>query len=266
MKSTTDQTRSFERQGFLELEEVLSEETCKDLRHYVLQDLEECLSDDNDDYALEHPRLSNIRERIHRWDLKLKLSPLVCQAMCEILTNDDFFNLLAGMCHCSKEDIVLAELGGLISENGAPHQEWHADTAHTGKDDPDCICCFITLQETPRALGPTELIPSTHTMEFHHSAIQNFPPKGVMPTCVEPITTQSGYFLVGDALLMDCRLYHRGSANTSDEEDSQRVVFYFTFRSRHTEEPGGFLFTILEDLKGKSLIDFVGENSEPCRN
>ena len=249
---------------------MIGENTCQILREFILQELCTVLAADEDEHER---RFSNIRERNHRWDLKLKDTPIVHQAMREVLSGNNFLRyILAPLCGCSEDDIddvILAELGALISEPGAKHQQWHADTAHTGPMQPDCICCFITLQETPLSMGPTQLIPYTHLADFHSSAMANFPPKGLMPASVEPKSMLSGYTSAGQALLMDCRLYHRGSANThicddDDEENSaacgKRVVFYFTVRSRRAVRPGGFLFTILKELNEMPLVDFLSDS------
>jgi len=258
-----DLVETFGEKGFLKLAELVSPKTCIQLRDLILQNLESTLQPSGEKCER---RLSNIRERNHRWDLKLEASSLVHRAMCEILSRNDFLrSVLAPLCQCDPENVVLAELGSLISEPGAKHQEWHADSAHTGPIQPDCICCFVTLQETPMSMGPTQLIPWTHLADFHESARSNFPPKGLMPTSVEPKTLQNGYAARGEALLMDCRLYHRGSANThpvgdEDSDDSnvgKRVVYYFTVRSRAAPRPGGFLFAILEKLDEMPVIGFL---------
>lgn len=272
---------TFHNQGFLRLQSLLSPNTSKQLRTFILKDLDETLRSDADEHE---KRFSNIRERSHRWDLKLKMSPIVHAAMAEILqsrqpcgdkqeknSNNDhgsdclLRSILAPLCQCAQhpEDLILAELGTLVSEPGAQHQQWHADTAHTGPEEPDCICCFVTLQETPVSMGPTQLIPYTHMADFHQSALCNFPPKGLMPTTVEPKSMQAGYKSPGEALLMDCRLYHRGSANThqptegDENDDGKRVIFYFTVRSEKAPKPKGFLFTIMEELNGMPLVEFL---------
>eukprot|EP00977_Amphora_coffeiformis_P006635 scaffold1436_cov140-Amphora_coffeaeformis.AAC.3 len=258
-----DPVESFGEKGFLQLTELVSPKTCQQLRDLILQDLETTLQADEKE---SERRFSNIRDRNHRWDLKLEASPLVHQAMREILSRSDFLrSVLAPLCQCDPENVVLAELGSLISEPGAKHQEWHADSLHTGPIQPDCICCFVTLQKTPLSMGPTQLIPWTHLADFHESACSNFPPKGLMPTSVEPKTMQNGYAAAGEALLMDCRLYHRGSANThtagdddgDDPKIGKRVVFYFTVRSRTARRPGGFFFTILHELDEMPVVDFL---------
>jgi hypothetical protein len=248
------QQQLFHLQGFLKFPLLLSRDTSKRLRNFILKDLQDALQQPEES---QKQRFSAIRRRTNRWDLKLHTTLEVKTAMQEILQRDFIETLLAPLFQCQPEDVVLAELGSLISHPGAQAQEWHADTLHTGAIQPDCICCFITLQDTPLSMGPTQIIPDTHTEAFHRSAVANFPPKGLMPTYVAPKTMQAGYERAGEACLMDARLYHRGGANThTSGDDGQRIVFYFTARSRTMEEPGGFLFTILEELKGMQLIDF----------
>lgn len=254
-----DPVQSFGEQGFFQLPEMIDSQRCQELRTLILQELQSTLQANEEE---RERRFSKIHERSHRWDLKLEASPLVHRAMQEILSRYDFLHsILAPLCQCQPENVVLAEMGSLISEPGAKHQEWHADTMHTGPVSPDCICCFVTLQETPLSMGPTQLIPHTHVADFHESARSNFPPKGLMPSFVEPRTMRSGYASAGEALLMDCRLYHRGSANThtadGDGDAGKRVVFYFTVRSRRAARPRGFLFTILDELDGMPVLEFL---------
>ena len=237
---------------------LLSPNTCHNLRDYIIQDLEATLKLPEG----SHSRFSAIRKRQNRWDLKLNAAPIVRLAMQEILKNDGFFQkTLPSACNCLPEDIILAELGSLISHPGAPAQDWHADSLY--QNDTDLVaCCFVTLQDTPLTMGPTEIIPYTHTSDFHRTAVSNFPPKGIMPSYVSPTTMQAGYAHTGEACLMDCRLYHRGGANTCDSKDSssidgRRLIFYFTVRSRTMKPPGGFLFTIMDDLDGMLLGDFL---------
>jgi len=251
---------TFREQGFLRLP-LLSQESCQKLREYVLADLEAALLQPEKEL-----RFSAIRKRTNRWDLKLEASPIVRSAMHEILLCDNYLDsILAPLCRCDDaKDVVLAELGSVISHPGAPAQEWHADSAHTGSELTDCICCFVTLQDTPLTMGPTEILPDTHTGAFHKSAVANFPPKGLMPAYASPKSMQAGYRHAGDACLMDARLYHRGGANVgteNDNDDCRRLVFYFTIRSRNAPHPGGFLFTIMEELNGMQLVQFL-ENEQ----
>lgn len=270
MAEPEEQRETFQSQGFLKMH-LLSPATCHQLRKYVIQDLEAAWKLPVEDS--QHSRFSAIRKRQNRWDLKLNSVPIVRAAMKEILECNDFLKqVLPEACRCLAEDLVLAELGSLISDPGAPAQDWHADSLY--QNDTDILaCCFIALQETPLTMGPTEIIPFTHTHDFHKTALGNFPPKGIMPSYVSPKSMVPGYVHAGEACLMDCRLYHRGGANThhqipnqstqedKDEtksnNDGRRLIFYFTARSRSIPPPGGFLFTIVEELDGMLLEDFL---------
>lgn len=292
--------KQFEQQGYLKFPTpLLGPESCRQLRNDILRQWNAALDLPED----QHERFfSAIRRRTHRWDLKLQASSPVRVALKEILQKEhaathhlDLDLLLDTILlrqhsrvvtnvddnddnDYDRNEVVLAELGALISEPGAPAQDWHADTAHTGPDAPDCLCCFVTLQDTGASLGPTQLFPETHTAEFHRSAVANFPPKGVMPPYVQPTTAVMGYQHAGEACLMDCRLFHRGAANTAaatvllchnskdpnnnetnhNHTDLKRVVFYWTVRSRTSPPPRGFLFTILDHLQGMSLRNVYG--------
>ena len=142
------------------------------------------------------------------------------------------------------EDVILVELGALISDPDAPDQEWHPDSVHlnareshilgesfsencdaTNNNEDSClsaaqegvvVCCFITLQPTPESLGPTQILPRTQTCDFHGCALVNFPPKGILPySDMGSLTDRKvpGYQNTGEGCLMDTRVYHRGGAN-----------------------------------------------------
>ena len=140
------QQQLFHLQGFLKFPLLLSRDTSKRLRNFILKDLQDALQQPEES---QKQRFSAIRRRTNRWDLKLHTTLEVKTAMQEILQRDFIETLLAPLFQCQPEDVVLAELGSLISHPGAQAQEWHADTLHTGAIQPDCICCFITLQDTP---------------------------------------------------------------------------------------------------------------------
>jgi ectoine hydroxylase-related dioxygenase (phytanoyl-CoA dioxygenase family) len=179
-------------------------------------------------------------------------SAILRTAMHEILSSSNFLSqILAPICNCADDDdLVLAELGAVVSDPGAPAQDWHPDTAYGG---PACICCFVTLQPSDATMGPTDLLPATHTFDFHQQALRNFPPKGIMPSAVRPKSMTPAYATTGDACLMDGANVRPESGDTT----GRRVVFYFTVRSRCTRAPGGFLFTVRKELSGKQLVSFM---------
>jgi hypothetical protein len=195
------------------------------------------------------------------------------------------------------EDAILCELGALVSDPGAPAQEWHPDLRHMGAasngietqmKDGFVICVFVPLQYTPTSMGPTQILSSTHTKEFHHSAMANFP-CGVLPSMYPTRFMRNGFEQKGDGCIMDTRVYHRGGANnhnhninkhhtdadedeekssntcSSEEEENpnRRVVFYFSYKSSEKyvaglgDADGYGLKTIMPGMFGMQLEHFT---------
>jgi ectoine hydroxylase-related dioxygenase (phytanoyl-CoA dioxygenase family) len=179
-------------------------------------------------------------------------SAILRTAMHEILSSSNFLSqILAPICNCADDDdLVLAELGAVVSDPGAPAQDWHPDTAYGG---PACICCFVTLQPTDATMGPTDLLPATHTFDFHQQALRNFPPKGIMSSAVRPKSMTPAYATTGDACLMDGA--KRATRERRHDWSSGCLLLYSSFEMY--SGAWGFLFTVRKELSGKQLVSFM---------
>lgn len=121
-------------------------------------------------------------------------------------------------------DNVGMQMDLLIATAGAEEQKWHADGEHQNMEQHapvHCFSVFVPLVDVPMERGPTEFFPASHfvtrqeePMKFNSQA-NNTLNQPLAPT-----------MRVGDALLFDYRLLHRGKANL-DIVDRPMLVFIF---------------------------------------
>ena len=69
-------------------------------------------------------------------------------------------------------DAPLFDLCAVVSAPGAPIQPLHSDLGFDGAAAAPLYTCFVALQETPTALGPTEFCLGSHTDAAAHSALR----------------------------------------------------------------------------------------------
>ena len=113
-----------------------------------------------------------------------------------------------------KYDYYICNLSLLVATPGCPTQSWHADGGHTSltKHEPCHVFnVFIPLVDVPLSMGPTELRPGTH---YHTRNLASMMLVAkARKTLRSPITPE---LQMGDALIFDYRILHRGRANMSD--------------------------------------------------
>jgi hypothetical protein len=100
--------------------------------------------------------------------------------------------------------------GFMLSQPGSTNQEFHSD----GNFSDSCyaLAILIPLQKMDESLGPTELVPSSHlcdTIDYTNTGKHT-----------KPIP------FLGNYLVMDYRLGHRGTKNVSNQE---RFLYYETY-------------------------------------
>lgn len=151
---------------------------------------------------------------------------------------------------------TLVELSSLISDPGSPAQPLHADTLWTNRA--EILTIFVTLQQTHDAMGPTVMLPRTHSHPSHwHKAVKNAGPEERSRLAADPVfqkqylgTPEAVYCSapVGSAFVMDSRLLHFGGGNLAGQ-GARRVLFYMSFRRKvdanELEVPNA------EELEGK---------------
>jgi len=113
-----------------------------------------------------------------------------------------------------QDDYYICNLSLLVATPGCPTQSWHADGGHTSltKHEPCHVFnVFIPLVDVPLSMGPTELRPGTH---YHTRNLTSMMLVAkARKTLRSPVTPE---LKMGDALIFDYRILHRGRANMSD--------------------------------------------------
>ena len=122
-------------------------------------------------------------------------------------------------------DAPLFDLCAVISAPGAPIQPLHSDLGFDGAVPAPLYTCFVALQETSTALGPTEFCLGSHTDADAHSALR----EGALSREAVPFP-----LAVGAAVLFDPRIAHRGGPNSSERH---RAFLSMTFANPRGSAP-----------------------------
>lgn len=122
----------------------------------------------------------------------------------------------------SWEDVQICHTSLVISYPGSPDQSWHADGGHVNVDEHlpcHCLNVFIPLMDITMEMGPTELRPGTH----YHT--RNLVPMMLAARARKKLRAPVAPLLdLGDALLFDYRILHRGKANLSEKDRAILVL------------------------------------------
>ena len=128
------------------------------------------------------------------------------------------------------EDLIIGEMGVVISHGGAGAQEAHRDSNFLfgGLDmeidlPPFAMTLLIPLVDVTPDMGPTEFWPGSH-LDRDEAAAAAGPPERA------PINA-------GSVVFLDSRLMHRGGANVSGPV---RPTIYFSFHRSWYHESGGY--------------------------
>jgi len=123
-------------------------------------------------------------------------------------------------------DAPLFDLCSVISAPGAPAQPLHSDLGFAGDAAAPLYTCFVALQETPFKLGPTEFCLGSHTDAAAHGVLRG--DGGLLEDAV-PFA-----LAVGEAVVFDARIAHRGGANRSTRH---RAFLSLTFANPRGSAP-----------------------------
>ena len=121
-------------------------------------------------------------------------------------------------------DAPLFDLCAVISAPGAPIQPLHSDLGFDGAEAAPLYTCFVALQATPSALGPTEFCVGSHTDAAAHHVLRG---GGDLDAVPFPLA-------VGAAVLFDARIAHRGGPNSSERH---RAFLSMTFANPRGSAP-----------------------------
>ena len=271
--------------GVVRLANALSAETASALRAHVLSELEKHRGGeasirsgaaDERFSAVLAPHAATDEDdptEERRWDLRLRLTPLVRYALRELIGGPlgDVMEKAAG------DDSTLYECAALVSSPGAPPQPLHADTLWT--DGNGCLyTSFVALQEVTRAMGPTRFLLGSHTEEAHDQfeEMGRDEPEAFVNEYLEEERGACGLVETGEATLYDGRLLHGGGANeeglpgflrAKGLEGTTRVLFYVTFARADAvaelDELSNYrAYSLLEGYRGKFTLGQLREMAE----
>jgi Phytanoyl-CoA dioxygenase (PhyH) len=120
-------------------------------------------------------------------------------------------------------NINLIHLSLLVASPGSSDQAWHADGGHVSLQQHlpcHCFNIFIPLQDTPHSMGPTELRPASHLLTRGDLA-KNMLVAKCRKTLQPPVWPALN---LGDVLIFDYRILHRGRANNNNNNSTQLGV------------------------------------------
>lgn len=233
------------RHGFTMFPGVLSQETCTNLRNYIV----------NKNRNLSEEESIWLIEWDHRYSFHLGTEePSVSKAVMELASNQRLKQSMAKI--LGDENPALIELTAISSSYGAKAQEYHHDgrtnMAQFGRSVAHSYSIFIMLQNTTSAGGATGACPGTHyCAESLYGVCEEH---GVQPL------NQEGYWPAGDALVMNMDSWHRGSSHT-DPNSPDRVMLILTFSSRPRQRaesrflPQGISYSLRWDMWGHTWSD-----------
>jgi len=234
--------------GVVRLDGCLSEATAATLRQFILARRDCSTAGDSEARSLQLSRVlcAKDADASHetRWDVRLPWDDVVRGAVAELLAPGgrlgDAFDSLSGGGRAE-----LFECAAVISSQGAPPQIVHSDTVMS--DQAVLHTAFVALQDVEACQGPTRFLPSTHTCQRTHDALErdwtNF---------CERSASISALLRSGDCTLYDSRILHCGGPHLRPHRAErtsslgvraggppptavERVLFYVSFRHAAAE-------------------------------
>lgn len=229
---TSSYSNYFERDGFIVMRRVFTEDSLAEWMNfgnkYFLEVFEQLNKNGHTqfpehsrevkpgvrEYALGQGKTNGFLEVVMRsggrYDLSLmhdnfggeyrpSISPIV----------DKLSSVATTLLHSDMNDINI-NLALVVSTPGAKEQQWHSDGEHLDMEHHlpcHCFNIFIPLVNVTDDLGPTEIFPASH-IATRKPAPMTFAP-GELKAPVAPTLN------VGDILLFDYRVLHRGRPNLS---------------------------------------------------
>lgn len=163
-------------------------------------------------------------------------------------------------------ELKLCHLSLVVSTPGSPDQSWHADGGHVSLT--EHLPChvaniFIPLQDVPLELGPTEFRPGTHVYT------RNLAPMMLAARARKQLRMPVAPALqLGDVLLFDYRVLHRGRANLSSSTSttttttSNRTILVLTYSKPWYKDICNFPKRSLFDTKQQQQIESETSNIE----
>eukprot|EP00928_Gymnodinium_smaydae_P078323 TRINITY_DN6218_c0_g1_i3.p1 TRINITY_DN6218_c0_g1~~TRINITY_DN6218_c0_g1_i3.p1 ORF type:complete len:828 (-),score=178.79 TRINITY_DN6218_c0_g1_i3:503-2965(-) len=247
----------FSRDGLLHVKGAIPEDAVDTLRSFVKEELSRRRREND---PRRFGAVYGYEDSGKRWDLKLALTSEVAAALGSLLpviegvllaadgTNEGDATHGAADADGETREVpaqapsawMLAELAAMCTSPGDPGQPTHADTSYLY--DHHVVTVFCALHDIHATQGPTRMHPGTHTDRELHMGLKTIDENGGV------LCTMSS----GDCVLMDSRLLHCGTANTSL---SDRSLFYCSWTPTTTKQRScGSTNTLLEAYEGRLCL------------
>lgn len=224
---------ALDKDGAVRIDEVLSPESSQALLAHVNACLEEKRKALQAQDLRAESSFGDVLMRENRYDLYLDLDPPVKDALQEALAA--MAPTLAG---ALGPDAELFELAALVADPKAPRQPVHPDTPYREGEGAAILTTFVALQDVEPDMGPTDIVPRTHTAEAHVRFNAQDDGGREKVQLLREYGNHKGVLRTGDANVIDSRLIHAGGGNDSRK---RRVLFYFSFRRKGKITPSGSL-------------------------
>jgi hypothetical protein len=189
------------------------------------------------EYAIQCGVKHGFRQVVMRSPGRYEFSLLECQDRPSL---DPILNILSTMIPpllnaTSLTELKICHISLVIATPGATEQSWHSDGGHDiiphhqqqqqQQQHQPChvLNVFVPLVNVPLELGPTELKPGTHW--FTHNLVSQLLLAKARGNLQPPVIPECH---LGDAVLFDYRILHRGKANRSTT-GLDRTILVLTF-------------------------------------
>mmetsp|Transcript_58198 Transcript_58198/g.165481 ORF Transcript_58198/g.165481 Transcript_58198/m.165481 type:complete len:307 (-) Transcript_58198:94-1014(-) len=227
--SPRDCGHRLQRDGLLHVQGALGPATAEALEVFVGQELARRREDGNTNWFGD---VYGYEDTGKRWDMKLPLVQATGDACREIL------DVLQGSLEALQSSWKLTELAAMCTVPGDPGQPVHADTSHIY--DAHTVTIFVALHDIGLHQGPTKMYPRSHVDNDLHMGYKELDEScGVLCSMAR-----------GDCVLMDSRLLHCGTANTSV---SRRYLFYSSWAQPGVRSRGS-TNTLLEEYEDRLFL------------
>jgi len=253
--SSESVVETMKKDGCARLNGAISASTAASLLEYVNDALDRKREEVVSGAKPESASFGDVLMRENRFDLKLDLDPAVCTALDEALQP-----LRPIMSSLLGKEAELFELAALISDPRAPRQPVHPDTPFRQGESAASITAFVALQDVDASMGPTAVIPGTHTAEAHEKFNNRDDGGRQRVALLREKPNHLGTLKTGDANLIDSRLLHCGTGN---ESFKRRVLFYFSYRAKGARTAPGSLLTSIRQ-RGYTLEQPISYFESAC--
>jgi hypothetical protein len=213
---------NFFEHGYTYENSLISEDDC----NAVFDEMKKCWTTDSSDY---------IHSSKHRLHFSLPMTVTTVNIMAKVIS---FYRNVFDEFLCEEKMRWLVEFSSICVLPGARGQIIHKDIPTLENR---LITVFVNLMDVSLDSGPLLIISGSQDVEDNNYSNSS---KYLTMGDLRPMTLPKG-----SCVLMDSRLFHSGTANTSN---SPRPVFYFTFGEQRLKGP---TYSIKTEYSGKYKLD-----------